>query len=501
MEPLASSAGLTPLLRPVGAVNNDPSSFLREGRLMSGEVMQNLGGDSVLIAIGNQEMTAQTQVELLPGQRFLFQVVQQGGELVLRLVEDTLARAKLDQALVETLRSLIGKSRPIGQVHGEVLGDLAQLMHEEGGERQLLQGLSDVIETRAFQPDQDGAELKELLSHSGLAYESVLMAALMQVGADDLESALKRLASAIRGRLLFTIPGTQAFTAQQVEAFVGVLPGMLKQIFDKLLRSGRAGSLAEASPEALSALSSEFQAELEQLLQRMPDSQLKQAALGNLAHASGGLLAGKEAALLRALLGMHGRNALTGERGRSMTQRLQTDKKGLLLAGMLESDSPRVHETLGRTLAALDLEQLVGSLRREFGEGEHLSFPVQDGEQFATAHLFIQGDGRQRSEFDPPDDGERCVRLIFGVDFSQLGPLRADMIWHAGRLSARLQVANPKVADQLRRAAGELEQRMAQGGAQVRIAIQDATRADTDLELLVRDIRFLRDHHLMDVEG
>lgn len=468
---------------------------------MSGEVMRNLGDGSVLLAIGNQEMTAQTQVALEPGQRFLFQVDQQGGELVLRMMEESLARARLDATLVDTLRLLIGNSKPIGQVHGEVLADLAALMDEEGGERQLLQDLARAIQARAFKPDVDGKELKQLVAHSGLAYEAVMMAALMQVGADDLESALKRLASAIRGRLLFFVPGTAAFNAQQLDAFASALPGMLKQILDKLMRGGKSPTTHEMDPRGLALLSAEFQQELEAMISCMPDGQLKKVVLENLHASRGHLLAGKDAALLRALLGFFGRNAMTGERGRALTNRLQTDPKGQLLAGMLDSGDERVHEALGRTLAALDLEQLVGSLRRDFGEGEHLSFPVPDGDEFATAHLFIQGDGQPQQDLFGPDVSERSVRVIFGVDFSMLGPIRADMTWHAGRLTMRLRVVQPKVADQLRKMSGELEQRMAQAGAEVRVVVQDASRRETDLELLVRDIRFLRDHHLMDIKG
>ncbi len=118
MEPIAVST-VHALIRSA-AVAGDQTGVLRDGSMVSGEVLQRLDGGSVLIAIGNQRVQADPAVDLQPGDRFRAVVEKRDGGFALRILTED-GEAAAGSILLEAVRSLLGEQRSVGAV----LRDLA----------------------------------------------------------------------------------------------------------------------------------------------------------------------------------------------------------------------------------------------------------------------------------------------------------------------------------------------------------------------------------------
>jgi hypothetical protein len=193
------------------------------------------------------------------------------------------------------------------------------------------------------------------------------------------------------------------------------------------------------------------------------------------------------------------RSTLASSLARAATLALQGEVRGVLLEALAELESGPLKRAIVRALAGLELEQLQNLARREFGEPLHWSFPVPDGLGWTTAHLYA----RRRSGEDGGEDGpaaESC-RLCVGVEFTNLGPIRADVSLRPGTLAIRLQASNRATVQLLQAEKGALEEALGQDGRRVLLAIEEADAADVELEREAHDIAFLRDNRLMDVKG
>jgi hypothetical protein len=171
------------------------------------------------------------------------------------------------------------------------------------------------------------------------------------------------------------------------------------------------------------------------------------------------------------------------------------------LAGLPEGTE---RDAVARAVAGIEAEQLLNLARREFQEGWHLSLPVPDGERWATAHLFYSDpDGAGRQAGPGADDMQR---LTVAVDFSQLGPLRAEIGVRRDLVALRLVVTREEIAAELRRELPALVERLclgAQGlGArEARVSVVLGAPRDVQVEPPGTDIRWLQEHHLMDLSG
>ncbi|NUQ48596.1 MAG: lysophospholipid acyltransferase family protein [Phycisphaerae bacterium] len=91
--------------RVAGVSPNDLVSVLRQGRVLTGEVLQSMPGGRLLVGVGEHKVTASTSDELQPGNRYLFEIVDGEGSLHLRAFA---GQAGDDGELFKTLRAALG---------------------------------------------------------------------------------------------------------------------------------------------------------------------------------------------------------------------------------------------------------------------------------------------------------------------------------------------------------------------------------------------------------
>lgn len=610
MESIAASSGTSALVRPVIALQGDLSAVLREGRVLSGEVMQSLDGGSILIGIGEHRVPVQSQVRLPLGQRLLFVVERRGGELVLRLLSgepgelDPLVRAirgllgsevsagrllgqlrRLLQAtpdggspsdrgspdarsellVVQMFAALTGSAeslpevprallearlrqaaailreslapgtgaRPSASMLSARLNDalaatlpelaaaqrarvVAELASSElaGGptgppgdlsagsgravDPAVFAKLAEQLEELAFRPGADGATLRDAIGRSGETFRLATLAALSALfdagGGGEPRGAVEELARALGGVL-----ARQVAVADD-GGILAALRTLVEPALRALLRQPGLARLVEDG--GFEALVRGFASELVRAArsQRGATGERLASALAGLDPAA--LLRGKRPALLAALLAV-------GLGGGGGTDRLVQavlaglagpahDLSGSLLAGLLELPQGSVREAALRSLAGIELENLLNLARREFGESWHWSFPLPDGGGWTTAHLFA----RVGDEGTPgAASEEEAFRLTLGVELTHLGPVRGDLVFRGSRISLRLRVARAEVAERLRSDLADLQQELAMGGSEVLLSVSLAPPDEAAVDELLRDIRFLREHHVMDMQG
>jgi len=178
MESLSQNNVGPPTPRPPLSLSANVAAALHEGRVVAGEVIQSLGGGSVLVAVGKLRVPARAQVALEPGQRFTATVETTGEVVVLRVHSGE--RASGLSPLLEALRALLPSERPIGAVLSELVGLLkAPREGQRAGESSALQ---QQLAEHVFQPGSKGGELASLLQRSGLGLEAALFLAALRRG-------------------------------------------------------------------------------------------------------------------------------------------------------------------------------------------------------------------------------------------------------------------------------------------------------------------------------
>lgn len=192
---------------------------------------------------------------------------------------------------------------------------------------------------------------------------------------------------------------------------------------------------------------------------------------------------------------------LAGRVGRGEVERARADLKALLLSALTElsgEGDSELRTTLARALDGLETEQLVNLARERSGEGAVFAFPVQDGERWATARLFL-------AERDAGESGgapqERSTRLTLGLELSALGPLRAELALTPTTLFVRLTLAAPAALRALEAARPALARTLGDGRRTLELVLRLGAREDIERDLGLLDARYLRDHHLMSVDG
>lgn len=192
---------------------------------------------------------------------------------------------------------------------------------------------------------------------------------------------------------------------------------------------------------------------------------------------------------------------LAGRAGRPELERARADLKALLLLGLeslaQEAEDSPLRTALARALDAIEAEQLTNLARERNGEGWLVSFPVVDGERWATAHLLLH-----EREAREGDEGEaRVERLTLGLELTSLGPVRADLALAPGALSVRVTLVRPEVLAWLEAARPRLECALGDGSRSVHLALRLGSPEETERGLRPLEARFLVDHHLMSIDG
>ena len=156
-----------------------------------------------------------------------------------------------------------------------------------------------------------------------------------------------------------------------------------------------------------------------------------------------------------------------------------------------------LREVIGRHLAAREFEHAWNVARREFGDPPAFGFAVPQGEEgFATVQ--VVGDQQGGRGGGEARKAESC-HVTVGVEFSGLGPVRADLAVRDDQVALRLVVARPDVAREIRFRAKELESSLALEGRRVLLAVADGTEAEARVD--ARRVGLKPEDHVMDLEG
>jgi len=467
MDPISTSPlPLAGGIRPAQALQSDLASVLRQGRIVAGEVLDLLGGGTIVIGLAGQRVQAESHVDLAPGDRFLARVEYVDGALVLQLAG---GKDAPDDALLRALRSLAGSELDVRSMR--------ELLEAAGAEPRSLPAV--------FEPEQGGPGLATLVRQVGLFQESALLAVasdLPLAGSQGL--ALSALAARILGDAgLAAAPDSPALLAS--------LRAALAAGIEELGGGVGGGRALEAGLQ--------LRAELVRQLgvhALDPSRALLRAYLAGLdapALEHGGWLP-----WLALLLGERLAPSERGLRRRALVQLLQEDFKSRLAAQSQQAATELEREAAGRALRGVEAEQLRNLARARLGEPLHIGFLVPDGAHTANAHLFVPArrEGASDAGAGAAEQGER---VTVAVEFSRLGALRAEILLKHDRLHVRLGVARPESAELLRGRLAELEQQLSARGRELNLALvpHEPGRSDP----AGADLAYLRQHHLMDLLG
>jgi len=467
MDPISTSPlPLAGGIRPAQALQSDLASVLRQGRIVAGEVLDLLGGGTIVIGLAGQRVQAENHVDLAPGDRFLARVEYVDGALVLQLAGGQDAP---DDALLRALRSLAGSELDARS--------LRELLEASGAPPKSLPAV--------FEPDQGGAGLARLVRQGGLFQESALLSVASDerlVGSQAL--ALDALAARIlTGAGLADDPDSAALLAS--------------------LRAALAAGLDELGGSANTARSLDAALQLRGELVR----QLGVHALDPGRALLRGYLAGLDAPALEHTGWLPWVALLLGERlafserslrRRALVQLLQEDFKARLAQQSQQAGSELEREAAGRAMRAVEAEQLRNLARARLGEPLHIGFLVPEGAHTANAHLFVPArrEGAADASAGAEEPGER---VTVAVEFSRLGALRAELLLKGDRLHVRLGVARPESAALLRGDLSALERALAAQGREIQLAVVPHEPGRS--AAAGADLAYLRQHHLMDLSG
>lgn len=509
MEPVFAQIHLPPVLRPATALQSDLSAVLREGRVLAGEVLQSLGGGTVLVGIGRHRVPARSQVEMQPGQRFLFQVVGSGDQLALRLIAPA---AEGESALLRALRRVAGLDRPAG----ELLTELERVLTAPRGRGELdshaTTRLLAELDAHVFRAGLSGEELRRILRRSGAGYEAGLVReGLGRLGPGRGRALGRRLAQSLLEGLASS-PEPPA--GEPPERGIAILREALREAVLDALRGGgdeegkgppRARPLPARAPGGLEELARDLPEILRKGIARLPEGALRQRATARLPRVIGRLGGLELRCLVARILGEPLEEGTAGERARGAAAEgiepdpAPLDLKGKLLAALRELPEGRLRSALIRAAGGIEAEQLLNLARQESGEPLHWSLPVAEGSRLSSAHLFHQRTWEDAEGSRAP--GAPLHRLTLAVDLTGTGAVRADLVLRADSLSVRVLAAEEEVAERLRQEIPALVQALAAGGRRVGVRVDTGSLEEVEVGERALDIQLLRERHLMDVEG
>ena len=183
-------------------------------------------------------------------------------------------------------------------------------------------------------------------------------------------------------------------------------------------------------------------------------------------------------------------------------------KASLLTALGTLGPGPR-RAAVEQALAGLEAEQLLNVARARSGDAPVVGLPVPDPSgtaglaSLASAHvLFVREDPAQREDETESDaDRPSGTRIALGIELSRLGPVRADVRFDGTRITVRFSVERAGVAERIRADVEPLSEELAIDGRAARVEVATTSRAEASVGAEARNVRFLRDHHLVDLLG
>ena len=303
-------------------------------------------------------------------------------------------------------------------------------------------------------------------------------------------SFLFRVEEADGGVILRVIDGAQAEEPALLRALRAVVPHErpIGQILEELALSLRA--TAEAWERSSIEAESQRAARIRTLL-----ASLASVTLG----------AGADGELLRKLFLRSGlryesnlheavQKGLDGER----EARVRGDLKALLLRAFADVDDASVRELLARSLAGIEVEQLLNVARERAGEPLVWSLPLIHAGGHSTLRMYV----KRRDGGDSEEGEERGgIRAVIGLSLPNLGPLRIDVFQTRASLSVRFSATRKDVLQKLGAEAEKIAELLGGQGLRVHVSTREATEEEVAVGDRPLDTRFLDTHSLMDVSG
>jgi hypothetical protein len=179
VEPLSNSIATAFRLRLVAAAMPVLNVLLKDGLVVSGEVLESTAGIAYL-SLGGKRVPAETAIEMRPGQKFTARVEKSGDGFVLRVLDDA---PQGERALVAALRTVLADDRPTGALVSRLVAELVEHAEKlDPKERERVRALLREIERSVLVPrgpnrggeQTIGPELKSALARTGLFHEALL---------------------------------------------------------------------------------------------------------------------------------------------------------------------------------------------------------------------------------------------------------------------------------------------------------------------------------------
>jgi len=482
MEPILQSAAAI-RLQPVPGLQADVRAALKEGNVLTGEVLLVLGDGTLVVGVGRHRVPTQTQADMSVGQRFQFEVEGSGDELRLCVLPQV---GGAEGDLIHALREHLGDDQPSECLLHDLMGRLRASLTGGSSDATVLRLLNQLGE-HTFRPGTNGYVLRDLVVRSGLGFEAALSRASDHMLGGDVQP-----------------PTARALAAAWVRALMGesvIRPEIARKLEELLVRELKA--IREAGEGDLGAVMQRLGKIMVQVLLARSSTTMRDSLLARAdALVNGGEFPEREIALLRVWLGQPSgvpERAITLWLAQAVLMPWHRDLKARLLRAEGQLEPGKACSAVERALAGLETEQLFNLARGRCDEGWLVSFPISDGDvrgTWTTAHLL------HRSESDGVEEGSKDgyahrERFVLGVEFSKLGPVRAEFLMTGQEVKLRLVADRSKTASVMRRRLVELHSLFEGVEAQVQLSFVQGSPGDASVEALLRDVEYLRGHQLL----
>ncbi|MCY3003905.1 MAG: hypothetical protein NTV21_19085, partial [Planctomycetota bacterium] len=373
MDPLAFFGPASTNWGRVAGVSSDLANVLRQGRVVSGEVLGSFEGGHLLVGVGQHKVTAcsaSTSSELRPGSRYLFEIVDGEGEYRLRALA---GQGGDDGALLRTLRAALGAEQPIGALLEALSAEVERDTVGSARHRAAREKLRRDVLAQLYRPLEGADVLAARLRHGGQSTEAQWLRLAFRTSA----TGAAGFGVALRDALFEDWLGVE-----QAGPFGARIEAEMRERVRLAAPGGDVAHAAERwiAGEKLGDLPTTLGALLERALVGLPPSADHECLLADLrAFELDTLPQPLRASLARALFGLPPAPALSSDAERTAILVLNGDLKTQLLGALGELDSGTLRDHVFRTLSGLEAEQWLNVARHAAHEPSHWSVPVFDG--------------------------------------------------------------------------------------------------------------------------
>lgn len=536
----------------------DPAqTLLKINAILQGEVLELLDGGSVVIGVGRHRVPADSNVELKLGQKFSFQVLEQEGKIVLKVLPEP-APPPEENAPANSFRlfqQTAGKDAPLGEVLGKLSRALLALVGEP------VDASAAPAAKLPGKPPLDASSIG-FLREAALGLQAEIRAEWPQQAPISSSNPVPSPASTTSPSTVPILPNQPPVLVQP--ASVETAPILLvpreplllptSEIADSVLPAADLGkdvlgssqtSLpvpvspdvpAEASPppslsrtgealplplRGLPSLSPASLRELASILQR---PELRAAIQAVARHLEGSTSAqSPQPETIRRNVEETGipiesqlRRLVEGESRENPETLARKDIKTLLLRVENEIDramrtvneeaSPELRKALGefgesvkQSRESVESKQVQNALRQDSGEPLHFQIPYHDFGRLKTADLYYS----RRQEKEKKTQAERSVHhVVFLLDMSRIGKLRVDALVRGSRIQIAVNTAEDAAASFLRPRMNELQAALEGLGFEVgMLECRAGLPRSAQVERQDLDLPVLGERHLVDLEG